>query len=105
MNFTEVKNYRGKPVFKQAMEWDGSYESGIEIIRWVVDSGGEAQMTARAGSDLSENYVRLWVTMPEGQASVWCGDFVVAYEPEEEGDFYVCDPGTFNNAWVEKEEN
>jgi hypothetical protein len=103
MKFTEVKNYRNKPVFKQAMEWDGSYESGIEIIRWIVDSGGKAAtMTTRAGSDPSENYVRLRVFTFEGDMAVNRGDFVM--QDGKPHEFDVCDPETFNEIWLEVEE-
>jgi hypothetical protein len=104
MKFTEVKNYRNKPEYEQAMEWDGSYESGIEIIRWIIDSGGgaAATMTTRAGSEPSENYIRLRVFTCDGDMAVRPGDFVLPGSRPHE--FYVCDPETFNESWLEVEE-
>jgi hypothetical protein len=101
---TKIKNYRCKPVLKQAMEWDGSFESGVAIIRWIVKNGGQATMTVRAQGGLSKNYVRLWVITSGGQTDVEPGDFVFAYNKpqKEEGIFHVCDPETFNSRWVEE---
>jgi hypothetical protein len=96
MKFTEVKNYLGKPLLRQAMEWDGSFESGVAIMQWVFENGGKASVAAEEG------YVRLEVITPGGPMVVFSGEFVLAYRPQELGIFYVSSRETFNDSWVEE---
>lgn len=75
--------YRKAPVEIEAMEWDGSVESGGEIIQWILDEGGMAYDAPHG---------HLYIETLEGDMKASPGDFIIKGIA---GEFYPCKPDIF----------
>lgn len=78
--------FRKKPVVIEAMQWDGSIESGTAIMDW---SEGDVSFRAHLGERDSPT---LFVQSPEGEHSASPGYWIIR---GVQGEHYFCKPDVF----------
>lgn len=93
------KSYRKKPVVVRAMQWDGTVESGDEIVEWIEFMGGHAT-NLPAGYDSNENLIAnaaIEVDTLEGKTMASKYDYVVC---GTSGEFYPVKPNIFVDCYI-----
>lgn len=80
---SKILKVRKKPIEVEAMLWDGSPESTIDILGWM----GERSLAATAGIP-----TQLVIQTLEGPLNASVGDYIIK---GVEGEFYPCKPTVF----------
>lgn len=88
-----MKKYRKKPVIVQAMLFDGTMDSGLEIKKWSDQ---------KVNVILGEGRVFLEIGTLEGLMEASPGDYVIK---GVKGEFYPCKPDIFAATYEEFKEN
>lgn len=82
-----AQRYRKKPVEIEAMQFDGSLESGNEIATWAI--GDKLRFTENKHHGLPHT---LYINTPEGVMTASEGDWIIKGVA---GEFYPCKPDIF----------
>lgn len=91
-----------KPVTVQTWRWDGTAESGSEIIDWILSQGGTAQFWCNGSDDGkvcrgdSDHVLRIRTL--EGSIDASPGDIIIR---GVKGEFYPCKPDAFAETYEE----
>jgi len=80
-----MSKYRKKPIVIEAMQWDGTPDSTLEIIEWSI---GQVA--------LSRNESLLEVLTLEGLTQANIGDWIIRGTHDE---FYPCKPDIFERVY------
>lgn len=86
--------YRKKPVEIEAMEWDGSFDSFLEIVRWA----GPNLVNIREFDEDEDDHDHLVIRTLEGQMRAEPGDFIIRGVI---GELYPCKPVVFRATYEE----
>jgi hypothetical protein len=88
---TEPSRYRTRPVEVEAVQFDGTAESGARVVEWIRSNGGQA-LTASVGYG-DKRRPGVWVQTASGRPRVSRGWVVV--RDIDQGEFSVCQLGVF----------
>lgn len=83
--------FKKKSITIEAQEYDGSYETGMRIMRWVREGGHECSYAQgdRGNQLIIETY--------EGDMRANPGDWIIK---GVHGEFYPCKPGIFAETYL-----
>lgn len=106
-----MTKYRKKPVVIEAMRFDGSAESGADIMMWAHSYGVEEVEYHPFLADRYRGDPKVYVAHPdpymriatlEGVTTASVGDWIIR---GVKGEFYPCKPDVFESTYeaVEKE--
>jgi hypothetical protein len=87
-----IKNYRKKPVVIQAVQFEGGYDSYLQILKFI----GKIMSTDANSKTGVCNYVEI-ITL-EGIMQADKGDFIIK---GVKGEFYPCKPDIFEMTYEE----
>lgn len=91
-----MTKFKSKPVVIEAVQFDGTLNSAVEIIKWSGDKCGMEQRHTR-----KTHQVVLVIKTLEGTMRAQKGDWVIKGLL---GEFYPCKPDVFERRWERLEE-
>jgi hypothetical protein len=88
-----MRLYTKKPVTVEAKKFDGSYDSGVDIVRWIkANSWLQVQLKVDHDNEV------FYVVIPtlEGDMRANEGDYIIR---GIKGEFYPCKPDVFEASY------
>lgn len=73
--------YRKRPVVIEAMQFDGTHDSALDVSAWIINCGGEVTVVADASSGIAA----LDIATLEGVMSATAGCWIIR---GVQGEFY-----------------
>lgn len=97
-----MAKYRKKPVEIEAMQWDGSWDSIVEIRRWAYNHCGDCTLEIVGTGSEEDKYKPIYVECHtlEGSLNVSTNDWIIR---GVQGEFYPCKPDIFEATYEKVE--
>lgn len=90
-----AQRYRKKPVKVEAIRFDGTFDSYMEIAEWAAEHGS-LNVNIREYGDGEGDHTHLMVHTLEGAMRGEPGDYIIR---GVQGEFYPCKPDIFEQTY------
>jgi len=97
-----IKKFRKKPVVIEAIQWDGTEQSALEIVRWMNGNSPRFERVAKGLAKTCAKIGKINIETKEGDINAIPYNWIIKGIV---GEFYPCKPDIFAQTYEQVEDD